>query len=96
MESNVRDGVLFASAQSVDERTATASSCVRKLGIHIPAVVDGIENRTEQAYTGWPDRMYVVGRDGRIVFKTTPGPYGFSTAGLEQALGRITQLKSER
>jgi hypothetical protein len=80
--------VLFASAHTERERSTTASACVRNLGIHIPAILDGIENRTEQAYTGWPDRLYLIGTDGRVSFKTGPGPYGFSTRGLEQALER--------
>jgi hypothetical protein len=89
-ESNARDGVLFASAHTEGERGTTASACVRKLGIRIPAILDGIDNRTERAYTGWPDRLYLIGTDGRVAFKTTPGPYGFSTRGLEQSLAGVT------
>ena len=91
MESNVRDRVLFASARTDGERNQTATVCVRTLGIHIPAILDGIENQTERAYTGWPDRLYLVGEDGRVAFKTAPGPYGFSTHGLEQALQRVAR-----
>ena len=90
MESNVKEGVLYASAQSDGERSATASACVRNLGIRIPSILDGIDNRTERAYTGWPDRLYLIGTDGRVKFKTDPGPYGFSTQGLESALQRVT------
>jgi Iodothyronine deiodinase len=86
LPSNVKDNVLFASPKSDDERTTTASACVRKLGIHIPAILDGIDNKTERAYTGWPDRIYLIGREGRVLFKSDPGPYGFSTKKLEQAL----------
>ena len=93
-ESNVRDGVQYASARTDGERTTTASACVRNLGIHIPAILDGIENKTERAYTGWPDRLYLIGTDGRVAFKTAPGPYGFSTRGLEQALNQITRTRN--
>jgi len=86
MSSNVRDGVLFASPRSDDERQEVASSCVRKLGIRIPAVIDGIGNATERAYTGWPDRLYLIGRDGKVQFKSTPGPFGFEPKGLAGAL----------
>ena len=91
MESNEHDGVEYASAHTEGERTATASACVRKLGIHIPALIDGIENKTERAYTGWPDRLYLIGTDGRVAFKTAPGPYGFNPKGLEQALEQVTR-----
>ena len=86
MAVNVRDGVLFRSPRTDNERTETASACVRNLGIRIPALLDGIENRTERAYTAWPDRLYLIGRDGQILFKTRPGPYGFSSHALEEAL----------
>jgi Iodothyronine deiodinase len=86
MAANVREGVLFRSPRTNNERTETASACVRNLGIRIPALLDGIDNRTERAYTAWPDRLYLIGQDGRIIFKTRPGPFGFSAKGLNQIL----------
>lgn len=86
MPSNIRDGVLFANPKSDSERQNVAESCVRKLGIRIPALVDGIGNGVEGAYTGWPDRLYLISRGGRVLFKSAPGPFGFEPKGLEQAL----------
>ena len=86
MQSNVKDNVLFASPKSLAEREDVAGSCVRKLGIKFPAVVDGIENKTEQAYTGWPDRLYLIDRDGKVVYKSKPGPFGFHPDDLEKAI----------
>jgi hypothetical protein len=84
--SNVRDGVLFASPASDAERADTASICMARLAVKIPALLDGIDNKIERAYTGWPDRLYIVGTDGKIRFKSAPGPFGFSPAKLEEAL----------
>ena len=86
VSSNVRDGVLFASPQTPAERIATAETCVVKLAVKLPALVDGIDNRIERAYTGWPDRLYVIGTDGRVRYKSAAGPFGFSTRDLEQGL----------
>ena len=83
---NVRDGVVCHSPVSDEERVETANMCVSRLGIKIPALVDGIDNSVERAYTGWPDRLYLIGMDGRIRFKSAPGPYGFSIKDLEHAL----------
>jgi hypothetical protein len=91
VSSNVTDGVLFASPQTSDERLETAETCVVKLAIKMPALVDGIDNQIERAYTGWPDRLYVIDTDGRIRYKSAPGPFGFSTAELEQHLQQILQ-----
>jgi type I thyroxine 5'-deiodinase len=89
MPSNVRDGVLFDNPTTFNERVQVAGSCVRKLHIPFPALIDGIENRVEQVYTGWPDRLYLIGTDGRILFKTEPGPFGFSSTGLAAALSTL-------
>ena len=91
MSSNVKDGVLFASPQTDGERVDTAEICVVKLAIKLPALVDGIDNRIERAYTGWPDRLYVIRTDGRIQYKSAPGPFGFSTAELEQHIQQVLQ-----
>jgi Iodothyronine deiodinase len=89
MASNIRGKVIFRSPQSFDERTEVASSCVLKLGIKIPAVVDDMNNSTERAYTGWPDRIYLIGRDGRVALKTKPGPFGFNPSLLDMHLEHI-------
>ena len=96
MQSNVKDNVVFASPRNQDERGSIANSCVRKLGIKFPAVLDGFDNTTEAAYTGWPDRIYLIDRDGRVVYKSKPGPFGFKTDELSAALAKLpaTQTSS--
>ena len=46
-------------------------------------------NPTELAYTGWPDRLYVVDRDGKIALKSDAGPYGFKPAAVRETLQRL-------
>jgi len=86
MESNIRDQVVFASPKNEEERAFVAGACVRKLGIKFPAVLDEFGDPTEQAYTGWPDRIYLIDGRGRIVFKSCPGPFGFKPDDLHAAL----------
>ncbi len=86
LPSNVKQNVLFADPKSEGERAGIAQACVRDLKIEIPAVLDTIDNRTERAYTGWPDRLYVINKDGAVTFKSAPGPYGFEPKAFEAAL----------
>jgi type I thyroxine 5'-deiodinase len=86
MQSNVRDGVLFRSPRDEAERASVAGTCVRKLGIKFPALLDSFDNRVEAAYTGWPDRLYLIGRGGRVLYKSEPGPFGFHPNDLAQAI----------
>lgn len=90
MGANVRGGVVFSSPRTDGERVNIAGSCVRNLGIRFPALVDGIGNAVERMYTGWPDRLLLIGADGRVVYLSRPGPFGFHPAELERALASLT------
>jgi len=97
MQSNIEQKVVFASPRNVSEREAVADSCVRNLHIQIPALVDSFANTTEAAYTGWPDRLYVIDRAGRVAYKSRPGPFGFHPAEMETALAKaVTDLNARR
>jgi Iodothyronine deiodinase len=88
MQSNIKDKVVFASPKDQEERAMVAGACVRKLGIEIPAVIDAFGNSTEQAYTGWPDRLYFIDASGRVAYKSKPGPFGFKAQELQAVLGK--------
>jgi hypothetical protein len=94
LPSNIRDQVVYATPTSPEERTTLADTCVTRLGIKIPALVDHFDDSTEKAYSGWPDRLYLVDREGRLAYKSKPGPFGFKPAELEAALR--TQLPVAR
>jgi len=59
---------------------------VTKLSIQIPPLIDDIHNSTEIAYTGWPDRLYVIDAQGRVAYKSKPGPYGFKPDEVAETL----------
>ena len=89
MESNIKEKVVFASPKDEEGRALVAGACIRKLGIQIPAVLDEFGNSTEQAYTGWPDRLYLIDGNGRVSYKSRPGPFGFKSDELRAAIGRV-------
>ena len=49
-------------------------------------VIDGIDNRVSEAYSGFPDRLYLIDTDGKVAYKGGRGPFGFVPQELEQAL----------
>jgi thiol-disulfide isomerase/thioredoxin len=93
MQSNLKDKVVFASPRNEEERAFVAGSCVRKLGIEIPAVLDEFGNSTESAYTAWPDRLYLIDSQGRVAYKSKPGPFGFHPDDLQAALHKIVKAQ---
>ena len=86
VDANLKDDVLVASTMTKDERMNVAGVCIRNLGIELPALVDEPDNGVERAYTGWPDRLYVVDRDGQIAYKSAAGPFGFKVEPVASAL----------
>jgi type I thyroxine 5'-deiodinase len=95
LDDNLEDDVLVASTKTLDERVNVAGMCVRNLGIELPALVDAPDNGVERAYTGWPDRLYVIDRGGRIAYKSAPGPFGFKPAEVQRTLERLLPASTE-
>lgn len=48
-----------------------------------------MEDSTDAAYSGWPDRLFVVDVDGKIAFRGEPGPKGFDPKAMEKALKEL-------
>jgi Iodothyronine deiodinase len=92
VEDNLKDDVLVKTTETPEERDEVANICVVKLGIEMAALVDEPDNRVERAYTGWPDRLYVIDETGHIAYKSAAGPFGFKPADVETALKRIVPI----
>jgi len=80
--------VLYEQPTSLEARTELANTCALRLDLSIPTLVDDMTNSTDAKYYALPDRLYLVRRDGRIAYRGGPGPFGFVSAELEQAVVR--------
>ena len=89
MPINEKEDVVYKNPTAYDERVDVADACSTRLGIDFPALVDTIDNPTDTAYTGWPDRIYVIDSTGRISFKSEAGPFGFKSQLLSEALSSL-------
>jgi hypothetical protein len=73
----------IAQTDSLKKRNENAQMCLATLKLTIPAVVDKADNKVNQAYAGWPDRLVVVGVNGKIAYLGGPGPGEFKPAEVE-------------
>lgn len=71
---------------TLEHRFGNAEVCLATLQLTIPAVVDRADDAVNIAYAGWPDRMIIVGADGRLAYIGGPGPSGFKPNEVEQWL----------
>ena len=83
---NEIERVLYKQPISLEERTAIGQACVNRLGIEIPALVDKMDNRVATNYAGMPQRLYLVGVDGTVVYKGRMGPFFFRPDEWRQAI----------
>lgn len=88
-EANQKDKISVASPKTLAERCEVEGVCATKLALRIPAIIDNLQNTTEESYTAWPDRLYVIDRDGRVAYKSKPGPFGFKPAEMEVVLKQV-------
>jgi hypothetical protein len=86
MQSNDKAGISVSQPQTTKDRQAVAGRCCQALKMTMPLLVDEVEDTTGHAYSGMPDRLYIISRDGRVVYKGGRGPFGFNAGEMEQAL----------
>lgn len=93
--ANERQGISIPEPTTHDARAALARETCSKLKIRLPCLVDGMDDRVNKAYGGWPDRLCVIDIDGRIAVIGGPGPRGFmpSVAEARQWLERFAAGK---
>lgn len=71
---------------STDERRSVAADFLKEMELEIPSLLDNIDDKTSKDYASHPDRMYLVGSDGRIAYAGDKGPRGFKPDELEAAI----------
>ena len=86
LERNRRADVRVNDPATDHERAIVAESCALRMGLKLPVLVDRLDNAVASAYGGWPDRLYLIGRDGRVAFQGGAGPFGFKPSELEAAI----------
>ena len=89
MASNRKDKFVFNQPQSMEERRTLARLLPERLKYRIRVALDPIEGPAEKAYAAWPERIYVIGKGGRIEYKAEPGPFGFKPDEAEASLKRL-------
>ena len=86
LEDNRDEGIAVVDPASLDERAAAARACALRLRTRIPVLLDDVDDAVASAYGGWPDRLYLIGRDGRVAFQGEVGPSGFRPEELATAI----------
>ena len=89
MPANLEDDAVLTQQTTLAGRAQTAREAADRLSLGMPLFLDEMDNSVSRAFAAWPERLVVVGADGRIAFPGNPGPWGFSPEEAEAALSSL-------
>ena len=84
--NNLIENVIWNEPQTDDERTEVASACQINLDLHMPMLIDSIDNDIDNKYVGLPMRLFLVDAEGKIAYVGDKGPFGWDDESFEETL----------
>ena len=85
-DSNIAEGILFRQHQSYEERDQVAQTCSLDLHMTLPILVEEMDNAIDEVYGAAPERLYLIGSDGRVVYHGGAGPHFFDLDEWEEVI----------
>ena len=79
---------------TIEERREVALEASALLG-DMPVYVDEMDNKVDKAYTGWPTRVYLIGKDGRVYYESGKGPWGLNPEEFDKQIGEYLALQTK-
>ena len=92
-ESNISENVLFRQHQNYDEREEVAQTCSIDLHIDLPILIEEMDNAIDEAYGAAPERLYLIGADGKVAYQGGAGPHFFDLDEWEHAIEACLKAK---
>ena len=86
MQINTDEDIVYDQPTTFDEREHVAEACATAIDLKMPTLIDDMENSTDLSYAALPDRLYLIGKDGTIAYKSGRGPMGFRPDEFEAAI----------
>lgn len=88
-DSNEAEGISIRQHTTIAERTAAARRCAEDLDLTIPVLIDDMDNAAFEAFSAWPERIYIINKQGRVHYRGGPGPYDFKPDEARAPLGAL-------
>ena len=75
VEINHDQDVVYNQPTTINERAHVASTCLTRHGISTPVLLDDMDDSINKVYSGWPERLYLIDKDGIVRHRSVPGPF---------------------
>jgi len=77
MKSNVAEDICYPQPTTFPQRVAIANDFVKRFHYPIPMAIDPMSNAADRIYGGWPERIYIIDEEGKVVYRGGLGPFGY-------------------
>lgn len=77
MDVNLKDEVCYLQPKTLAQRVAIANDFSQRFNYPLPLVVDTMADAANKAYAAWPERLYILGPDGTVIYKGGIGPFHY-------------------
>jgi hypothetical protein len=77
MKSNVKEDVCYAQPRTLEQRIAIANDFVQRQKYPVPFGIDDMTNAANDAYSAWPERIYIIDEQGKIAYAGGMGPFNY-------------------
>ena len=77
MDVNLKDEVCYLQPKTLAQRVAIANDFTQRFHYPLPLVVDTMADAANKTYAAWPERLYILGPDGIVVYKGGIGPFHY-------------------
>ena len=77
---------------TIEERRTVAQDFLTSMELEVPALLDDMDDTASKAYASLPDRLYLIGKDGKIAYAGARGPRGFQVDVLQKAMETEVQI----
>ncbi len=92
-DSNITDSVLYRQHLNYEEREEVAQTCSLDLHIDIPILIEEMDNSIDEAYGAAPERLYLIGTDGKVAYQGGAGPHFFDLDEWQNAIEACLKAK---
>ena len=79
MKSNLKDDVCYAQPKTLEQRVIIANDFIKRFKFPLPFGIDDMSNAADNAYSAWPERIYIIDESGHIAYRGGMGPFNYKS-----------------
>lgn len=80
--------------KTIEERRSAAGDCAESLQYGVKTYVDEMDDQVNKNYAAWPTRLYLIDKNGLVVYAGGLGPFGFKPGELKRAIQKHLQKEN--